>query len=59
MQQLAQTMIQGKLKVPEHEIVAISAKDSDETATEKVRATITRMTAGQSGKKPLLRIEDV
>ncbi|RDB20888.1 putative trans-2-enoyl-CoA reductase, mitochondrial [Hypsizygus marmoreus] len=57
MNTLVNLMGQGKLKPPKHEIVSISAEDSDEEAGQKVRDVITKISEGQQGKKNLLRLE--
>ncbi|KAG6899870.1 hypothetical protein C0993_005840 [Termitomyces sp. T159_Od127] len=57
MQILANLMSQGKLKEPAHEIVSISLKDSDETASRKVRDAIAKTIGGRQGKKILLRFD--
>jgi len=48
---------EGKLREPEHEIVTLSARESDEEASRKVRDVIKKMTEGHYGKKVLLRVE--
>ncbi|GLB41970.1 putative zinc-binding dehydrogenase [Lyophyllum shimeji] len=53
---LVNLMSQGKLKEPMHEIISISAKESDEEATQKVRDVIAKSYSGRQGKKALLRI---
>ncbi|KAJ7050485.1 hypothetical protein C8F01DRAFT_1067689 [Mycena amicta] len=55
---LVDLVVQGKLKEPEHEILTISAQDSDEVAGQKVRDIMGKLLEGQYGKKVLLRIED-
>lgn len=47
-----------QLKEAEHEILAIPASDSDETATSKVRDVMRKLAKGQYGKKVLLKIEE-
>ncbi|KAJ6621315.1 hypothetical protein B0H10DRAFT_2163138 [Mycena sp. CBHHK59/15] len=57
MHTLVDLVTQGKLKEPEHEILTISAKDTDEIAGQKIRDIISKMSLGQYGRKVLLRIE--
>ncbi|KAJ7281836.1 hypothetical protein C8J57DRAFT_1560013 [Mycena rebaudengoi] len=57
MQTLVDLIAQGKLKAPEHEILTISAEDSDEIAGQKIRDIMTKMAEGQYGKKVLLKLE--
>ncbi|KAJ7077920.1 hypothetical protein B0H15DRAFT_861416 [Mycena belliarum] len=57
METLVDLVAQGKLKEPEHEILSISAHDSDEVAGGKIRDIFTKMSAGQYGKKVLLKFE--
>ncbi|KAJ7695193.1 hypothetical protein B0H17DRAFT_1056761 [Mycena rosella] len=57
MRTLVDLVSQGKLKEPEHEILSIGAEESDEAAGQKIRDIITKMSAGQYGKKVLLRFE--
>ncbi|KAF5383834.1 hypothetical protein D9615_003675 [Tricholomella constricta] len=52
---LANLMSQGMLKAPSHEVISISAKESDEEAGRKVREVIAKTTGGQHGKKVLLK----
>jgi len=54
---LVELMREGKLKEPEHEIVTITAGETDEEASKKVRDVIAKMAEGQYGKKVLLRLE--
>ncbi|KAJ7126551.1 hypothetical protein C8R43DRAFT_897703 [Mycena crocata] len=54
---LVDLVAQGKLKAPEHEILTISAQDSDEVAGHKIRDIMSKMSLGQYGKKVLLKIE--
>ncbi|TFK32796.1 hypothetical protein BDQ12DRAFT_691998 [Crucibulum laeve] len=51
-------MVQKKLKTPEHEVVTVEAEDSDDQATEKMRAVMSKLAEGRFGKKVLLKIED-
>jgi mitochondrial enoyl-[acyl-carrier protein] reductase / trans-2-enoyl-CoA reductase len=46
-----------KLKEPKHEILFISAQDTDEQAGEKVRDVIRKLSGGHYGKKVLLKLE--
>jgi trans-2-enoyl-CoA reductase len=46
-----------QLKEPRHEIITISAQDTDEQAGEKVREVIRDMSKGHFGRKVLLKIE--
>lgn len=46
-----------QLREPEHEIITLSADESDEDASQKVRDVIIKMAEGQYGKKVLLRLE--
>ncbi|KAH9479593.1 Enoyl-[acyl-carrier-protein] reductase, mitochondrial [Psilocybe cubensis] len=57
MQKLVDLMKEKKLDTPEHEIVQISARDTDEEATVKIRKTLEAMSEGRYGKKVLLKIE--
>jgi len=57
MKTLVDLVAQGKLKVPEHEILTIPAEDSDEVAGQKVRDIFAKISKGQYGKKVLLKIE--
>jgi len=57
MKTLVDLVAQGKLQVPEHEILTILAEDSDEVAGEKVRDIFAKISEGQYGKKVLLKIE--
>ncbi|KAF7294454.1 PKS-ER domain-containing protein [Mycena kentingensis (nom. inval.)] len=57
MNTLVDLVVQGQLKEPEHEILTISARDSDEAAGQKVRDIMNKLSAGQYGKKVLLKIE--
>ncbi|KAJ7043402.1 hypothetical protein C8F04DRAFT_1389593 [Mycena alexandri] len=57
MKTLVDLVAQGKLKEPEHEILTIPAEDSDEAAGQRVRDIMTKIAAGQYGKKVLLKIE--
>ncbi|KAF8957439.1 hypothetical protein BDZ97DRAFT_1924592 [Flammula alnicola] len=57
MKTLVDLMKEKKLDTPEHEIVTISAQQSDEEATLKLRETIQAMSEGRYGKKVLLKIE--
>lgn len=45
------------MKEPEHEVLTISAGDSDDIATRKVQGVIRKLTEGKYGKKVLVRIE--
>lgn len=47
----------GKLDTPQHEIVTISAQQTDGEATEKIRDTFKALSEGRYGKKVLLKIE--
>lgn len=44
-----------QLREPEHEIVSIEEHEDDETATRKVRQTMSRLQQGKYGRKVLLR----
>ncbi|KAJ7439851.1 NAD(P)-binding protein [Mycena latifolia] len=57
MKTLVDLVAQGKLKAPEHKILSITAEDSDQVAGQKIRDIITKMSAGQYGKKVLLKFE--
>ncbi|KAJ7245164.1 hypothetical protein B0H12DRAFT_1128016 [Mycena haematopus] len=57
MKTLVDLVSQGKLQVPEHEILTIPVEDSDEVAGEKVRSIFAKISEGQYGKKVLLKIE--
>ncbi|KAJ7634188.1 hypothetical protein DFH06DRAFT_1272282 [Mycena polygramma] len=57
MKTLVDLVAQGKLKEPEHEILTIPAKDSDEVAGQKVRDIMAKMSQGHYGKKVLLKLE--
>ncbi|KAF8227523.1 NAD(P)-binding protein [Tricholoma matsutake] len=57
MQQLVELISEGKLKEPAHEIIHVSARDTDEEAGEKVREAIRKMSGGQYGKKVLLKLD--
>ncbi|KAF8159723.1 trans-2-enoyl-CoA reductase [Crassisporium funariophilum] len=59
MQTLVNLMKEGKLQTPEHEIVTISAQESDEQATTKLRELMQAMSEGRYGKKVLLKMESV
>jgi len=56
MQTLVKLMSQGKLKEPEHEIITVGDRESDEEAGRKVKEIITKMSEGQYGKKVLLKM---
>jgi trans-2-enoyl-CoA reductase len=43
-----------QLKEPRHEIITVSAQDTDEQAGEKVRQVIRHMSKGHYGRKVLL-----
>lgn len=47
----------SQFKEPLHEIVTISARESDEDATLKVRDVFTRLSSGHGGKKILLKLK--
>jgi len=57
MNSLVRLMSEGKLREPEHEIVTLTAEESDDEASKKVRDVIARIVEGQYGKKVLLRLE--
>ncbi|KAG9223786.1 hypothetical protein CCMSSC00406_0004873 [Pleurotus cornucopiae] len=59
MKKLVQFMSKGQLSPPEHEIVTIAGRESDEVATQKVRDIMSKLAAGRFGKKVLLRMEEV
>jgi trans-2-enoyl-CoA reductase len=45
-----------QLKEPEHEIITIGDRESDEEAGRKDKEIITKMSEGQYGKKVLLKM---
>ncbi|KAF9005902.1 trans-2-enoyl-CoA reductase [Cyathus striatus] len=47
-----------QLSTPEHEIVTITAGETDEEASQRIRDVMTRLSSGRHGKKVLLKIED-
>jgi len=55
---LAKLMMEGKLKEPEHEIITIRGKDTNDEAADKINSVIAKMAEGQYGKKALLRLEE-
>ncbi|KIK60332.1 hypothetical protein GYMLUDRAFT_43632 [Collybiopsis luxurians FD-317 M1] len=55
---LAEMMQEGKIKAPEHTIVTIGAKESDEEATAKMQDVFANIAQGRYGKKVLLKLED-
>lgn len=54
---VSQALSWEQLDTPEHEIVQISGRETDEEATEKVKKTLQAMSEGRYGKKVLLKIE--
>ncbi|KAI0064680.1 NAD(P)-binding protein [Artomyces pyxidatus] len=58
MSELVALMSEGKLAEPKHEILTIRREQSDEEATQAVRAVLDKMLSGQSRSKILLRIEE-
>jgi hypothetical protein len=57
LQTLSSLIGDGKLEEPDHEIITIERRDSDDVATEKIRALMDRMAMGRYGKKVLLQLE--
>ncbi|KJA15563.1 hypothetical protein HYPSUDRAFT_148958 [Hypholoma sublateritium FD-334 SS-4] len=59
--QLMQTLVnlikENKLDTPAHEVLTISAAQTDEEATEKLQEAMVAMSEGRYGKKLLLKIE--
>ncbi|KAJ4000920.1 hypothetical protein F5050DRAFT_1561811 [Lentinula boryana] len=55
---LADMMKANKIRAPEHTIVNISAQESDEEATAKIRDVFAKLAEGKFGKKVLLKLED-
>ncbi|KIJ18267.1 hypothetical protein PAXINDRAFT_175380 [Paxillus involutus ATCC 200175] len=55
---LAGLIRDGKLRSPEHEILAIGGQETDSDAKTKICSAISRLTCGKYGKKVLLKIEE-
>jgi len=58
-EELVKYMAVGKFKEPNHEIVKIDGKLSDEEATEIVRGVMNKLSSGSCGKKILLQVDPV
>ncbi|KAF8909425.1 trans-2-enoyl-CoA reductase [Gymnopilus junonius] len=57
MSNLVDLMKAKKLDTPDHDIVTITAAESDEQATEKIQETLKAMSSGRRGRKILLKLE--
>ncbi|THU99168.1 trans-2-enoyl-CoA reductase [Dendrothele bispora CBS 962.96] len=55
---LSSMMVNGKLKAPEHDIIVLGAKESDEEVTQKIRTIFSDLAQGKYTKKVLIRLED-
>ncbi|KAJ3930028.1 MAG: trans-2-enoyl-CoA reductase [Lentinula lateritia] len=55
---LAGMMKEGKIQAPRHQIITISAQESDKEATEKIRDVFHRMAEGKFSQKVLLKLEE-
>jgi len=56
---LVKYMATGEFKEPNHAIVKIDGKLSDEEATKIVREVVNRLASGSGGKKVLLQVDPV
>jgi NADPH:quinone reductase-like Zn-dependent oxidoreductase len=59
MQILVNLMKEQKLHAADHEILQISAQETDNQATKKIQNVIQAMAEGRYGKKVLLKIESI
>ncbi|KAI0028346.1 hypothetical protein K488DRAFT_80732 [Vararia minispora EC-137] len=58
LEKLTDIVASGYLKEPKHEIITISAEDTDDVATQKAQQLLSEVETGSPGRKVLLHIED-